>query len=251
MALSATVAAFRGALGFLTRLPVGHDDRAWRQFRGRPVAIVLAGYVAGVILVPTLVLPVPPVTAAFGYVALVYAVTGINHIDGLADLGDAMVVHGDADRRRAVMTDTTTGVGALVAVGIALVGLALAGTAVAAATVRAVGIVLAAEVAAKLGMAAVVCVGSAAFDGLGAQLTDRASPRSLVGPALVAGPVIFVTWPSPAAGVALAAGVAAALVVLAWARTRLGGVNGDVIGAANEVGRVVALHAGVLAWTRF
>ena len=31
----------------------------------------------------------------------------------------------------------------------------------------------------------------------------------------------------------------------------LGGVNGDVFGAVNELARIVALHAGVVAWTRF
>lgn len=247
----ALTGAFRGGLGFLTRLPVGHDDRSWQQFRDRPVAIVLVGYVAGGLLVPALALPVPPPTAAFLFLVWVYVATGINHVDGLADLGDALVVHGDADRRRAVMTDTTTGVGAVLAVGVVLAGLALAGLDLAGAPLRAVGIVLAAEVAAKLGMAAVVCFGSAAFDGLGAQLTDRSSPASFVGPTLVAVPVVAVTWPNPAAGVALVAGVVAALSVLYWARARLGGVSGDVIGAANEIARVVALHAGVVAWTRF
>ena len=42
-----------------------------------------------------------------------------------------------------------------------------------------------------------------------------------------------------------------ALVVVRWADGALGGVNGDVFGAVNELARVVALHAGVVAWTRF
>ncbi|MFB6353969.1 MAG: adenosylcobinamide-GDP ribazoletransferase [Halobacteriales archaeon] len=243
-------AALRGAIGFLTRLPVGHDDRAWAAFREHPVVLVLAGYVVGGLLVPALAVPLPAAAATLLYVGWVYAVTGINHLDGLADLGDALVVHGDADRRRAVMTDTTTGVGALLAVGLVLAGLVLAGGAIARAPLGAVGLVLAAEVAAKLGMAAVVCFGTAAHDGLGAQLTDRARARSFAWSALAAVPAALATWPRAAGAVALAAGLGAALLVLAWARARLGGVSGDVIGAANEVGRVVALHAGVVAWTR-
>jgi adenosylcobinamide-GDP ribazoletransferase len=46
------------------------------------------------------------------------------------------------------------------------------------------------------------------------------------------------------------AGVLAGLVPFWWARRRLGGVSGDVMGAANELARLVALHAGVIAWTR-
>ncbi len=36
--------------------------------------------------------------------------------------------------------------------------------------------------------------------------------------------------------------------MLWWARARLDGVTGDVIGAANELARVAALHTGLVAW---
>lgn len=244
-------AALRGAVGFLTRLPVGHDERDWAAFREHPVTFPLSGYLIGGVILPAILLPVPAATAAVVFVAWVYVVTGINHVDGLADLGDAVVVHGDADRRRAVMTDTTAGVGAVLAVALVVAGLALGGFSIASATVKAAGIVVAAEVGAKLGMAVVVCLGSAGHEGLGSQLTERANPWSVAFPALVALPVVAVTWPHPAAGVALIAAVVVALAVLAWANARLGGVSGDVIGATNEIIRVVALHAGVVAWMHF
>ncbi|WP_241990620.1 adenosylcobinamide-GDP ribazoletransferase, partial [Halorubrum sp. CGM5_25_10-8B] len=56
----------------------------------------------------------------------------------------------------------------------------------------------------------------------------------------------------PTTGVAAAAITAAVVVAalaFAWARSRLGGVSGDVLGATNELARVVGLHAGVIAWT--
>ncbi len=34
-----------------------------------------------------------------------------------------------------------------------------------------------------------------------------------------------------------------------WANRNLDGISGDVFGAANEIGRVVGLHVGVIAWT--
>lgn len=250
MALS-YVAALRGALGFLSQVPVGRADGDWAAFRSRPVAFPLTGYVIGALLLPTVLLPLPAATVGVVFVAWVYVLTGINHIDGIADLGDALVVHGDADRRQAVMADTTAGVGAVLAVVLVVTSLALGGFALASTSIRAVGLVVAAEVAAKLGMAAVVCLGSASHEGWGSQLTERTTPRSLFLPVAVALPVIGATWPHPAAGVALFAGVFAALAVLGWARTRLDGVSGDVMGAANEVARVVALHAGVVAWMRF
>ncbi|MFB6173183.1 MAG: adenosylcobinamide-GDP ribazoletransferase [Halobacteriales archaeon] len=245
------VTALRGALGFLSRLPVGHDEGAWAAFRAAPAVFPLSGYLLGALIAPAVLLPAPPPATAFAFLAWVYLVTGINHLDGVADLGDALVVHGDADDRRAVMRDTTTGVGALLAVGLVLAGLALSGLALAGLPARALGLVVAAEVAAKAAMAVVVCLGSAAHEGLGSELTGRTDSRSLVLPLALAAPAAALTWPRPAAGVALGAGLLAGVGALAWGRARLGGVSGDVIGAANEAARVLALHAGVIAWTRF
>jgi adenosylcobinamide-GDP ribazoletransferase len=256
--------AVRGALGFLTRLPVSHDGRAWVAFQGMPLAFPVAGYVVGTLAaLPLLVFTAvgaPAPVAAAATLATLYLVTGINHLDGLADCGDAAAVHTVA-RRREVLKDTTTGVGALAAVGIGLAGTALGLLAVArgppadpllggplAAPLRAAGLVVAAEVGAKLGMATVACLGSSVTDGFGAAFTGRATPTLLVGPAVVSLPAAALTGLSPAAPVALLSALATALAVVRWARARLGGVNGDVFGAANELARLVALNAGAVAW---
>jgi adenosylcobinamide-GDP ribazoletransferase len=241
------LSALRGALGFLTRLPVGHDEAAWDAFRRTPVAFPLAGYVVGGLLAIPVVLPAPAPVVAFLFVLGVVAVTGVAHLDGLADLGDAAVVH-DPGRRREAMKDTETGVGGTVAVGVGLVGLALAGLALAALPVRAaVGLVVAAEVTAKLSMAGVAALGSPAHDGLGSQLLG-ATPGELPPAVLLAVPAVVLTWPSPAGVAGLLAGLAAASLLVRWVRGWLGGVSGDAFGAANELARLAALHAGVLAW---
>lgn len=242
------VNALRGALGFLSRLPIGRDERAWEAFRQTPVALPLAGYLIGVLVVPPLFLPIPTETVAILFVVWLYLVTGINHADGLADLGDALVVHGDASNRRAVMKDTTVGVGAALLLSLVVLGLALAGFALASAPATALLLVVTAEVGAKLGMAMIVCLGTATHEGLGSALTGRSSRRSFVVPLLVALPAGLLTWPHPAAAVTLAASLLAALGVFWWANERLGGVNGDVLGASNELTRVVGLHLGVIAW---
>jgi adenosylcobinamide-GDP ribazoletransferase len=258
--------ALRGAVGFLSRIPVGNDETAWRAFRATPAAFPLAGYLVGVLVAVPLALatagpalrtagipapdpPFPAATAALLYPVALYGLTGITHLDGVADLGDASVVHGDPAERREVMTDTTVGVGALLSTLLVVAGVVLAGLALADLGLRAVGVVVAAEVAAKTGMAAVACLGTAPFEGLGKELTDRAGPRGLVVPLALAAATAAATWPHPAAGVALVAGVLTALVVLWWGRRLVGGASGDVFGAANELARVVALHAGVVTWT--
>ncbi|WP_435065130.1 adenosylcobinamide-GDP ribazoletransferase [Halobaculum sp. EA56] len=259
----APLSALRGALGFLSRVPVGHTDDGWEAFRRTPAAIPAAGYpigalvalpIAAVAVAPARGAALPTETVAVVFVAWLYTVTGITHLDGVADLGDAAVVHGDADRRREVLKDSSLGVGGALALGLVVLGLAAATLPLVDlarfAPAAAVGLVVAAEVAAKAATASAVCLGDAPHEGLGSALTGESGPRSLPGIGVVAAPVALVGWPALAPGLAVlvAAGVVAA-AALWWARAHLGGVSGDVLGATNELARVVGLHVGVIAWT--
>lgn len=240
--------ALRGAIGFLTRLPIRHDQSAWIAFRRTPLTFPLTGYIIGTLLALPFLLPLPDVTTAFVVLLWLYALTGIAHIDGLADTGDALVAHGDPATLRRIMKDTTTGAGAILAVLIVLIGLALGASAIATFPARAALIVLSAEVSAKLAMAIVVCLGSATHDGLGAELATMNASHDLIAPGVLAIPATLVTWPHPAAASTVLVSPLVALAISGWARNALGGINGDVIGATNELTRVVAIHVGVLTW---
>jgi len=248
--------ALRGAVGFLTRIPVGGDERSWDAFRRTPVSIPLAGYVVGVLAALPLLVPLPVPTAAAVYLVTLVLLTGVTHADGLADVGDAAAVHGDADpeRRREVLTDSATGVGGALAVSLAFVSLGLGALGLAGSRPRvAFGLALAAEVGAKVGVAVLVCTGTAAHEGLGAALVEEATPTGLLPVAVAVAPLLALATAAGFGGVgipaALVAPVGVAWLVGAWARGALGGVSGDTLGAANELGRVAGVHAGVVAWT--
>ncbi|WP_440990729.1 adenosylcobinamide-GDP ribazoletransferase [Haloarchaeobius baliensis] len=259
MALS----ALRGAVGFLTRFPVGHDERAWDAFTSSPAAAVPVGYLVGAcVAVPFVAAGSAPVTVpaavvAFAYLGGTYGLTGITHLDGVADCGDAAVVHGDPERRREVLKDTTIGVGAVAAVALVVAGVALGAVAVAGLDVgQAVAVVVASEVGAKAAMATLAAVADPPHEGLGSALADGSGWVGVVTAVALALPVAGLGWWAGrgALGLLVAAlPVAAALVVAGvatgWARGRLGGVSGDVFGATNELARVVGLHVGVIAWT--
>jgi adenosylcobinamide-GDP ribazoletransferase len=246
-------AAARGSLGFLTRLPVGTDRRSWDAFRRTPAAFVPVGYLVGALAAVPVLAPLPVATAAVLFPLGLITLTGINHADGVADVGDAAVVHGGEDpvaARRRVLKDSAVGVGGTLALALLVAALVAAGAALAGLPPRAaLAVVVAAEVSAKLGMALLAGLGTAPADGLGAQLTRVSGGRDLLVPVVLALPAAILSVPSPAAAVALTGGVFTTLVFWRWADARLGGVNGDVFGAANELARVVALHAGVIAWT--
>jgi len=261
--------ALRGAIGFLTRVPIGRDEAAWAAFARSPWTFPVVGYLVGALAAAPLLLAAPPAsvpapTVAFAFVLALYAVTGIGHLDGAADLGDAAVVHGDREERRHVLKDSQLGVGGTVALVLVVLGLATAalglievGSATAAAggggvPLAALSLVVAAEVGAKAATATLVCVCDAPHEGLGSALTGESSPGATLSVLALAAPAALLAWPRVLPGLAaLLAALATAALVARWARRRLGGVSGDVLGATTELARVAALHAGVIAWTRF
>jgi len=256
-AVAATlVSATLGAIGFLTRLPVGTTDCHWMAFRRQPAAMVPVAIALGAILAVPLVVGLPAPTAAFCVPIWLVLWTGITHLDGLADLADAAVVHGDATRRRSVMRDTTVGVGAVAAATIAIAGLVLAAHTLADVPSRvAFAVVVVAEVSAKLGMVAIAALGSATHEGLGSALVDDTGPLTFVVGLAWIPPVTVGLWWIGGESVAIAAVVALGVALAStgalflWARRNLGGVSGDVFGATNELARLAALHAGLLVWT--
>lgn len=237
------VNALRGGLGFLTRLPVQRIDGDWAAFRQSPWAFPIVGFVIGIIAAIPFFLPLPGVAVAASYVLVLYLLTGVNHADGLADLGDAAAVHG-AERRRTVLKDSTLGVGGTLALVVVVVGTAFTVAGVANARVYAVvGLVVAAEVGAKLGMALLACYGTAPHEGLGSQFTSNTPDAALV-PILASAPVVVFGPPA----LAVLGGPLVAFALRRWTLAWLGGVNGDVFGATNELGRLVGLLLGVMAW---
>jgi len=252
--------ALRGAVGFLSRLPVGRSASAWEAFGARPVAFPLAGWLLGGLVATTALLPGPAATRGLALVAAVYLLTGPTHADGVADLGDAAAVHGDPAERRGVLRDSDLGAGGALALVVVVGGLFTAGVALASVPVTvAAALVVASEVAAKTAMATLVCLGTATHEGLASALTATTTARDLLPVALAAAPAALlalaavdtagVRWlaTGTTAATFLAAGAVSA-VLLRWARDRLDGVNGDVFGAANELTRVLALHTGVVMW---
>jgi len=249
--VSSPLTAIRGAVTFLTRLPVGGGKQGWEAFRQRPYSMVIVGYLIGTLAGTVFFLPLQPTTVVAAYLVVLYGLTGLTHADGLADLGDALAVHGDSGRRREVLKDSASGVGGMLLLGLTLIVLTLGALAFAGIDpMTALRVVIAAEVGAKLGMVVVVCYGRSAHEGLGSQLVDRLDSTHVPAALIAAVPAVALA-PTGTVHALVGAALAGPLVgvfTLTWAHGRLGGVNGDVIGATNEIGRAVGLHLGVSLW---
>ncbi len=197
---------------------------------------VVCGLVAD-LLVPTL----PSLVAGALAVALAAALTGALHLDGLADTADALGARTRA-QALAIMRDHTLGTyGSTALVVVVLVDAAALGAL--AERDRAAVVALGAGAAARAAMLPLVRLAYARpGEGQGRllQRTGRAS--------VAAGVVTGVALALPAGSAGLAGVAAAALVSLGAglaARRGLGGVTGDVLGAAAKLAETAFLVAAL------
>lgn len=234
----------RRALAFLTPLPIGRTeppDRgtlAWFPVVGALIGVALGGVWWGAERIW------PAAVAAALVVAADLALTGMLHLDGLIDSADGLLPHLDRDRRLEVMA--TPDVGAFgVAIAVAVIGLRL--TAIAT-TAPSVLLLAGIWCASRTAMAVIASTFRYQREGgLAGQVLGAAwQPIGLYG--LVAS----VSLGAFAGGRPYEAAVGSVFIgagAVAWfARRRIGGFTGDVLGAAGVIGETVALLVASAKW---
>ncbi|ABD87451.1 adenosylcobinamide-GDP ribazoletransferase [Rhodopseudomonas palustris] len=234
----------RVAMALLTRVPMPHPEgavppdiaRAQRVF---PIVGALIGGVVGLIDVALMGMGVPALAAAALALGASAALTGALHEDGLADVGDGFGGGRDRAAKLLIMRDSRLGTyGTLVL----LVGFATRLSALA--SLPAAMAIPALIVAHALGRAAIPVLAAnmpfARADGLG-KTAGRPAAAGALTAVVLAVIVALLCLPLKAAILALlltAAG-AAAVALLAW--RQIGGVTGDVFGAAEQVAETAVL----------
>ncbi|UCE45771.1 MAG: adenosylcobinamide-GDP ribazoletransferase [Methanobacteriota archaeon] len=189
-------------------------------------------------------------------IAAMYAITGIIHTEGLADLADGAIASGNSDRKRAVMKDPHIGVAAVIVVAVYLLIFFALATRLCAKADYTIGFALIpwgipvafgfvlSEVSGKLAMNTSMLIGPSAHRGMGSAFVEKANARTFAAALAIAiGPCALLAG---FASIILLAGIAAGAAVTIVARTQFGGVSGDVFGAANEIGRMSSLILWVL-----
>jgi adenosylcobinamide-GDP ribazoletransferase len=237
----------RALLSFFTALPVRNAslEAAARRVYLLPAIGLLTGAPGAALLLLGYALPSGVVaTLALGAVLLA---AGLHHTDGVLDVGDALMVRGAPERRRAVLRDTRVGVG-----GIGALFLVYAPTLAALAALaedspaRAALALLAAEVSVRSAMLLTLAFGKPA------EPNSSSVPfiRSLKGPRRALGTSLALLVPLllllPLGGLAPLAALSAplmALFALRVARRAFAGIGGDAVGAAGEATRTVLLVA--------
>ncbi|HEY1540118.1 MAG TPA: adenosylcobinamide-GDP ribazoletransferase [Solirubrobacteraceae bacterium] len=226
------------ALTFLTVIPI-RPRRGAAPDLGRaavwfPAIGALVGLLAGAVRAYSAALFGPAVASVLALVVLV-AVTGALHQDGLADCADGLGVHGDRERRLAVMRDAAIGAfGTLALLGWALLLLGALATLSDHAALRT--LVTAAMVARWAALVHASATAPARPDGLGASFAVARAPLVVASAATIVAAVLI---DGPVDGLAsVAAGAAVAGAASAWARRAVGGRTGDTLGATVALAEV-------------
>jgi adenosylcobinamide-GDP ribazoletransferase len=241
------VSGFAGAVSLLTRFPVGQRGdppglaRAvpWFPVVGLAVgAAIAASYVAlGWLL--------PPLPAAAMATLAGAVLTGAFHEDGLADVADAFAGGWTRERRLEILDDPRLGTfGALALAGTFVVRV----TAIAALdSWSALALLPAAHATSRVaGVLLMRRLPLAAPDGLGASYAAALAPRGEAA-AIASGAAVAVALVGPWAAPVLALCALAAVSVGAWARAKIGGITGDVLGATQQLSELAVLLMGAAA----
>ena len=184
----------------------------------------------------------PGLVAGALVLGVLLLLTGLHHMDGLLDFGDGVMAHGSAERKIEIMHDQLTGAG-----GLTLGMMTLLITTLALAQMNA-GIIIQAvvivEVAAKLSMVVGAWAGKAVHQGMASSFLEamhgsKGSLRLLAALAFSFGIALPLLWVRGA--VVVLAAVIASLVMVGVSHRNFKGVTGDVLGATNEIARMVSV----------
>lgn len=226
----------RALLQFTTVLPLGRPAD-FDAFARNSYLYPVAGYLIGGITATAVFFIPGREIAAASAIALVLLLSGCNHFDGLIDLGDGLMAHGSREKRVRALTDRQVGAGGI-AMALIVMLLTYAGlTGVASIAVA----ILVAEVFAKTAMAILTAVGKPFREGMHSYL--HSFSRSWFVPAAIALCAPLILLPVAPAGLALClfAMLTVTGVMLITGYRLFGGVNGDLVGASNELTRMAVI----------
>jgi adenosylcobinamide-GDP ribazoletransferase len=234
------VKKLRCTLGFLTIIPVG-GCYSLRETAAGAWLFPLVGAILGIIAgslghLFSLFLPWS-IAVAIAFFSLLL-LTGFHHLDGLLDLGDAVMVRGSQKQRQRVMHSPGIGAGAfglgVMTVLVTYIALSQSRSIIAALVI--------AEASAKVSMLLVASIAGPAWKGMGEEFIQvlRGDRK-----ALILGIILYLAILVPTAGLKLPVlflmVIVFSFLMARFSKTLIGGTSGDVLGATNEITRMLAL----------
>ncbi|MDD2777493.1 MAG: adenosylcobinamide-GDP ribazoletransferase [Methanocellales archaeon] len=241
------LSTIRAGIGFLTTIPVGIDVEGIQKLSSHAYLFPIVGFIIGLLVgcIGFMLQFLSDYLFSALTIFILYLVTGMNHLDGLMDFGDALLTHGSVEEKIRSMRDPSVGVGGI---AFCMMSILILFSAIAELKPNILFSLLAAEICAKQSMVTAAMFGRSMHQGLGSIFVDNVTMRDfLIG--LVFSMMACWFALGMVGIIALFAALSSAWMVVRIAHQNLGGVSGDVLGATNEIGRILALIVGGVAWT--
>ena len=244
----------KNLFSFLTIIPVSMDkdmltDNAKLMFVF-PLIGAFIGLLGGV-FGWTVTQFLPSLVVGALVLGVLLLITGLHHTDGLLDFGDGIMAHGTTERKIEVMHDHLTGAGGL-CLGILTLLITALSIAELDSNLIVQGIVVI-EVSAKLSMVIGAWAGKAAHQGMASSFLEsmhgyKGIVRLVIALAISFGIAIPFLWLTGV--ITVLSAILTSLVIVGISHRHFKGVTGDVLGATNELARMVSLIAllAVTGW---
>ncbi len=244
-------------ISFLTRIPIRKQTRieavAAKTYLFPLAALFIGLFVAVVAFVSFCFFGSAPEIAALFTLLAIYLVTGLIHLDGLADFFDGLMASGDSRKKHNAMKDVKIGIaGVFAVVFVTLLSFFAIDTLGATegtvsldldAFYKFAAVFVIAEVSAKLSMNTCLLLGrgSDIESGMGALfIRSTTMPKYLF--ALISAVLISLIFTSFSVRFFIVfSGIIVAVFSSYVAKMNFGAVTGDVVGASNELARCLAL----------
>ncbi|HXG07241.1 MAG TPA: adenosylcobinamide-GDP ribazoletransferase [Nitrososphaera sp.] len=231
-------------LAFLTILPAGKQSHDIHYVAKNMYLFPVAGLVIGAIIGGMafgISLFLHPLLVGLLVTGALAIITGVHHTDALADFADGLMAKGSKEVRRKAMLDPAVGSAGVAALVMYFAGMIIVFQTGFASPFAVFTSIVTAEVIAKYVMVYLANRGLSAWEGFSSPFTASMKDKRKI--AAATGIVLAIVWfASNYAGlIALGISLVVAGIMKCVSGRCFGGISGDVLGASNEITRLVSL----------
>ncbi|MGC8546745.1 MAG: adenosylcobinamide-GDP ribazoletransferase [Thermoplasmata archaeon] len=228
----------RSLISFFTRIPAKGD--VYRASQSLYLITVVAIIIALFPLILYIIIYrfIPRILLTIILLLSIYGVTGLLHLDGLADFSDGIMKKGTRDEKIRVLKDVNTGIGGTFSV---IMILLIEFYAIYSLRINLIGVAaffIVSEISAKLSMLTGLIIFKAPEQGLANEFKKSARGSYLIIAILLTIPLIIIfkiTYFN------IFAGIVISLIIGSLSNKNFGFVNGDALGAMNEISRAATM----------
>lgn len=176
-------------------------------------------------------------TAVIVY-AFLMLITGYNHLDGVMDMADGVMVHGTPEKKIAVVKDSSVGAGGIATLFL-VASLTIAGLNNILDYNFIMGIVIC-EMVAKTSLLTTALTSKPLTPGIGSYFILSTTPLNYILSLIIVAVITFLLG-GIVGLIGLLGAIFSGFLISGIAKRNFGVANGDVLGMSNEVGRLMAL----------